>query len=101
MRWILVLALWAAPALAQQQPEPLDPLTPEETREAERVARAETRVRDLLGAGGRVNHVGFLALKSDRDPDASARHAEVLMLRDDAQYGVRVLVRLGVESTLR
>jgi hypothetical protein len=91
---IVLVTIWSSALLAQQR-QPLDPLTPEERREAERIARADERVRKLLGPGGRVNYVEFLALKSGSDSDEPSPHAEVLLLRDDAQYGVRALVQLG------
>ncbi len=91
-----LLAL-ATGALIAQQPQPLDPLTAEERSTAERVARADPKVRELVGTGGRANHIEFIALKSDTETAEPRRHAEVNLLRDDARYGVRVLVELGAK----
>jgi Cu2+-containing amine oxidase len=96
---LLVVTIWPGVAFAQQ-PEPLDPLTQEESREAERLARADQRVRDLLGPGGRLNYLEFLALKSTTESDQPRRHAEVMLLRDDSRYGVRAIVQLGTGAAV-
>jgi hypothetical protein len=91
------LLVLATGSFFAQQPQPLDPLTADERSTAERVARADPKVRELLGAGGRANHIEFIALKSDTETAEPRRHAEVNLLRDDARYGVRVVVELGAK----
>lgn len=98
--------LVTASVAAAQPPPPqprglaLDPLTPVERRTAERVARADPRVRDLVGEGGRLSYVEFVAVKAEDEREAPARHAEVVFLRADAQFGVRALVSLQREPAV-
>jgi len=87
--------------------KPLDPLTPEEVRIVERTARADPRVKDMLGDGRqRLISVEFLALKPDdarsaeetpERPIAIGRHGVALFYRYDGDYGVRAVV--DVERT--
>lgn len=97
---LLVVLAAGPPSVVAQQPQPLDPLTADERGAAERVARADPKVRELLGPGGRANHIEFIALKSGSEADEPRRHAEVNFLRDDTRYGVRVLVALGASPAV-
>ena len=90
--------------ITRQQTLPLDPLTSEEKLIAERIARADSHVGELLGTGRqRLIYVEFLALKPDDEqktretpgrPIQIGRHAEVLLYRYDGDLGVRALVDL-------
>lgn len=84
-------------------PRVLDPLSVKEKQEAERIARADSRVIQLL-SGGRTElaYVAFFALKpstpsANRDPDRLVleRAAEVVLYRFDGNFGVRAVVSLG------
>jgi Cu2+-containing amine oxidase len=90
-------------ALLAQRPRPLDPLTPEETQIAVRVARADSSVRQLLGGGRSVlGAVYFLATKPEVDSARAAeirdprpqRTAVVMFYVYEGNYGVRALVEL-------
>jgi hypothetical protein len=82
-------------------PQPLDPLTVQERQAAERVARADSRVRELLGGEGRLSYVEFVSIKPEQESERLAhRHAEVVFLQAKAEYGVRAVVRLGAEPTV-
>ncbi len=106
---LAVLALLVATrALAFQPPprapQPFDPLTPAEQKRAENVARADARVKELLGAGRtRLVYVDFIAIKpaepattpdSPTAPQRIGRHAEVVFYRYDNDSGVRAIVDL-------
>jgi len=111
---LVALALLLTPALfAVEQPppraaQPLDPLTAAERRQAEEVARADARVKELLGGGrSRLVYVDFIAIKppnastepdSPEKPLAIGRHAEVVFYRYDDDSGVRALVDLQQRS---
>jgi Cu2+-containing amine oxidase len=118
---LLSLAVCAPAALAQapppkpprkppRQPLPLDPLTAEELKIAERVAREEPRVTEAIGPGRyKLIYVEFLALKPE-DPKQTVeapgvpiqigRHAEVLFYRYDGDVGIRAVVDL-VQQAVR
>jgi hypothetical protein len=82
-------------------PLPLDPLTAQERRTAERVARADPRVRELVGERGRLSYIEFVSIKPEQESERLAhRHAEVVFLQANAEYGVRAVVRLGASSTV-
>lgn len=91
-----------APQRGQQKVLPLDPLTPEETEVAARIASADRRVREALGGGRqRLIQVQFLALKppdyrETREPEQLkiGRHAAVLFYRYDTDQGLYVVVDL-------
>ena len=86
----------------------LDPLTAAETREAEQIARADSRVTQLLGTGrARLVFVDFIAIKpatleASRDPDRLTldRTAEVVFYRFDNDSGARVIVNVGRKSLI-
>ena len=86
----------------QRRVQPLDPLTPEETELAARIADSDSRVRESLGAGRvQLIAVEFLALKSPiyretREPEQLniGRHAAVVFYRYDSDEGVHVVVDL-------
>jgi hypothetical protein len=93
-------------------PRALDPLTAAEKQEAERIARADPRVIQLLDNGRtELVYVTFFALKpanpsASRDPDRLTleRAAEVVFYRFDGDFGVRALINLerkGVMSAQR
>jgi hypothetical protein len=96
----LTVVLTSAALLGQEtQTQPLDPLTDGERAEIERLVQADTRVRELVGAAARTNYVELLALKAP-DSDEPARHAEVLLLREDSRFGARVVVALGAKPAI-
>jgi Cu2+-containing amine oxidase len=89
------------PALGEaQRPLPLDPLTPGERALADSIARADPRIRALIGgAGSRLIYVDFLAAKvPQRAPGAEEvpprRSADVLFYLPDRDQGLRALVDL-------
>lgn len=93
-----MLSLLSAVAAAQG-PLPLDPLTPRERALADSIARADPRIRDVVGRGGRLIYVDFLAVKQpQRVPGVEEapprRSAEVLFYLPDRDQGVRALVDL-------
>lgn len=79
---------------------PLDPLSADERRRAERVAQGDARVSSLVGAGRvRMVYVELTSDKPEGEPRAgtrspSGRFAEVLQYRYDDDSGVRTLVDL-------
>jgi Cu2+-containing amine oxidase len=85
---------------------PLDPLTAEERKLAEQLAREDGRVRELLGAGrSRLISVELLFLKPEHEETAAPtkpvpidRHAEVLFRRLEDESGVRAVVNLTKRS---
>jgi Cu2+-containing amine oxidase len=87
---------------------PLDPLTAAEKQEAERIARADSRVIQLLDKGRtELVYVSFFALKpanpsANRDPDRLTleRAAEVVFYRFDGNFGIRALVSLGRKGVI-
>ncbi len=93
---ITVLALTAillAPRAFAQRVRPLDPLTPRETQLAQRLARADARVRDLIGNRRSVTgSVDFVALKPEPPDSFPVRSAVVEFYVYDGDYGVRALV---------
>jgi hypothetical protein len=110
LRWLSVVAvsLTTLATLAAQPPEsprPLDPLTARERLLADSVARANPRIRELLGTGSvLLIDVGFVAGKpraDTRDPDAAgARQAAVQYFVRDRNFGVTALVDLSKGSVL-
>jgi len=94
--------------ITRQQTLPLDPLTSEEKVIAERVAKADSHVGELLGTGRqRLIYVEFLALKPEDEqktretpgrPIQIGRHAEVLLYRYDGDLGVRAVVDLEKQA---
>jgi hypothetical protein len=89
-------------------PRPFDPLTAAEKQEAERIARADPRVIQLLDNGQtELVYVAFFALKpvnprASRDPDRLEveRGAVVVFYRFDGDFGVKALVGLGRKGVL-
>lgn len=80
---------------ASRTPLPLDPITPEEARNAQRIAQSDPRVRELLGSEPRVVYVLSIAPKlTPNDNEPRGRHADLLYIRRDNELGVRVLVDL-------
>jgi hypothetical protein len=88
---------------------PLDPLSPGEVELAQRVTRADGRVRELLGQRRSVvGAIYFLALKPDTVGDRPAtsdpepiRAAQVLYYVYDGDYGVSGLVDLARSRVLK
>ena len=76
-------------------PQALDPLTPAERATAEKTALADARVRDLIGATGRLAHLEWFAPKPAEGNAAVERHAELLYAVASGEYGVRAIVRLS------
>jgi hypothetical protein len=94
------------PPAAQQEAQPLDPLTPEETELAARIATDAARVKEALGTGRqRLIQVQFFALKPARvNRDAErlqiGRHAAVLFYRYDSDQGIHVVVDLQKKAVV-
>ncbi len=77
------------------KPLPLDPLTPEETATAQRIAQSDPRVGELLGAQSRIVYVLSIAPKlTPQDDEPRGRYADLLFIRGDNESGVHVLVDL-------
>ena len=83
---------------------PLDPLTAEERAHAERLARADGRIKEILGeAGVRLVSIEVAAIKPESlgDAERMARHAEVILFRPEGEVGVKVLVNLQQKSVMQ
>ncbi|MEO8036889.1 MAG: hypothetical protein ABI837_20845, partial [Acidobacteriota bacterium] len=96
---VLLLLVSTVGAAQPTAPLPLDPLTPEEVRVAERVVREDGRVRELAGPNGRLIYVQFISVKrgSPASPEANeptGRSAEVVLHNDANGGGVRALIDL-------
>ncbi|HEY2233084.1 MAG TPA: hypothetical protein VGK01_06365 [Candidatus Angelobacter sp.] len=80
----------------------LDPLTQEERATAERIARADTRVKQLLGEGGvrLVSTTPVISKRGDSPEkiDLHQREIEVVLFRPEGEVGARVLVNLRQNS---
>jgi hypothetical protein len=80
----------------------LDPLTQEEHATAERIARADTRVKQLLGEGGvrLVSTTPVISKRGDSPEkiDLHQREIEVVLFRPEGEVGARVLVNLRQNS---
>jgi hypothetical protein len=77
-------------------PLPLDPLTAEEEARARQVAESDGATRELLGTGACPVYVLSIAPKlTPSDDEPRGRHADVLYMRRDQQFGVRALVDLS------
>jgi len=104
MRWAALVGAWMFVSAVHAQAattrlRPLDPLTPAERNDAERIARADGRVRDLLGSGrSRLIYVEFLSVKSESGAPPTVRHAEVVFYRYDEDTGVRAVVNLTTKA---
>lgn len=113
---VLALEWSSAPfALPRQQPSkpapkyqvlPLDPLSPGDRTLAEKIAREDPRVRELLGTRPLLVSIALLFLKPEHEESPTAtkplaidRHAEVLFRRED-ETGVRAIVNLSKKSVL-
>ncbi len=90
----------------KRQALPLDPLTPEERKLSEQIAREDSKVRELLGNRSQLVSIALLFLKPDGEqvavptkPVAIDRHAEVLFRRED-EAGVRAVVNLSKRSVV-
>jgi len=84
------------PAEASQR-LPLDPLVPQEKAIAERIARTDKRVMELVGeAGVRVVSVELLALKPESLATAQEmpRRAEVMLFQPEREVGAKIAVNL-------
>jgi len=76
---------------------PLDPLTRDDKAMAEKLARSNKRVRELLGEGQvRLILVQLVALKPESYSESArpVRHAEVVLFRPEGEVGVQALVNL-------
>jgi len=112
---VAALTLFIATRVLAVQPPPsrapLDPLTPAERKVAEDVSRADSRVKELLGAGrNRLVYVDFIAIKpadastapdSPTKPLPIGRHAEVTFYRYDDDSGVRAIVDLQKRAVVQ
>lgn len=76
----------------------LDPLTPEEQAAAERLARNDTKVKQLVGEQGvRLVSATPVILKRGESPekiDVHQREIEVVLFRPQGEVGARVIVNL-------
>ena len=76
----------------------LDPLTQDEQAAAERIARNDGRVKELLGANGvRLVHAIPVLIKQGEPPekiDVHQRIIEVVLFRPEGEVGALVLVNL-------
>ena len=75
----------------------LDPLTREEQAAAERIARNDSRVKELLGESGvRVVSVMPVLIKAESPEkfDVKQRQIEVVLFRPQGEVGARVVVNL-------
>lgn len=83
---------------ASEQRGALDPLTPEEQAAAERIARSDARVKQLLGEGGvRLVSAVPVIIKQGDSPekiDLHQRTVEVVLFRPEGEVGARVVVYL-------
>ncbi len=99
------------PEQRESTPEPrgaLDPLTGDEEAAAERIARADSRVKEVLGAQGvRLVAATPVLIKRGESPeqvDVRKREIEVVLFRPEGEVGALVLVNLqqnGVASVQR
>jgi Cu2+-containing amine oxidase len=85
---------------------PLDPLTAADRALAEKIAREDSRVHELLGERPQLVSIALLFLKPEHEesavptkPVAIDRHAEVLFRRED-EAGVRAVVNLSKRSVV-
>lgn len=110
--WILALTLLillgavrspaqrpTSPGVTGTRPErrALDPLTREEQAAAERIARNDSRVKELLGESGvRVVSVLPVLIKAESPEkfDVKQRQIEVVLFRPQGEVGARVVVNL-------
>src|SRR5947209_494689 len=76
----------------------LDPLTPEEQAMAERIARSDGRVKQLLGENGvRLVSAVPVIIKQGESPekiDVRQRTIEVILFRAEGEVGARVVINL-------
>lgn len=89
---------------ANTQLRPLDPLTPEERAYTERLARADARVKEMIGeAGVRMVSVELAAIKPEslRDAERMVRHAEVVLFHPESDAGAKVLVNLQQKTVVQ
>ena len=78
-----------------QERRALDPLTGDEQAQAERIARSDGRVKELLGeAGVRVVSVLPVLIKTEAPEklDVAQRDIEVVLFRPQGEVGARVVV---------
>jgi hypothetical protein len=88
----------AAPA-PQAAPQLLDPLTAEEKASAEKLVRADSRAKELLGAQATLASIELLAMK-DTGKDQPVRHADLLFARPDGDFGARAIVNLSATPSI-
>lgn len=101
---LLVLIPSLLAATSAQERRPLDPLTDEEKRIAERTALADARVKELLGSSRpQLVSVELFVVKVSREQVETAaagrairmdRYAEVVFFRREGEFGVRAVVDL-------
>ena len=85
------------PVTALQERRALDPLTGDEHAVAERIARSDARVKELLGeAGVRLVSVTPVLIKTDapEKTNVALRQIEVVLFRPQGEVGARVVVDL-------
>jgi len=87
------------PATQPRQPLALDPLTPQERQAAEKIARADPKVREVTGDQQRLIYIAFVAGKPAEDAPPQ-RQAQLVFYRADGNYGIRVLVALQPKTSV-
>jgi hypothetical protein len=96
-----LLLVWCACTVAlfaqakPGRPLALDPITADEAAEAQLIAQNDTETAALLGNGARIVYAISIAPKlTSQSNEPSGRHADLLYIRQDNAFGVRVLVDL-------
>jgi hypothetical protein len=100
LRAIVMLALFLLGGMwrSEAQRLPLDPLSGDEIQAAEKLARSDGRVREILGQGRHILcSIDFLAPKGE-DGRPTGRHALVLFYRYEGNVGARAIIDLERQS---
>ena len=92
----------AGPEAAANERGALDPLTAEERAAAERIARSDGRVKQMLGEGGvrLVSTIPVIIKRGDSPEkiDVHQREVEVVLFRPEGEVGARIVVNLRQTS---
>jgi hypothetical protein len=108
---LILLSAIHAPAQPTTRPTPnpkperraLDPLTSQEQAVAERIARNDSRVKELLGESGvRVVSILPVLIKTESPEkfDVKQRQIEVVLFRPQGEVGARVVVNLSQNNVV-
>jgi hypothetical protein len=97
--FLLVWCVGAGTLFAQSKPArplPLDPITSDEVVAAQQIAQSDAATLQLLGSNARfVSALSIAPKLTAQDSEPSGRYADLLYIRQDNTFGVRVLVDLG------